>query len=71
MDEKNDWSVSLPTIFFVTAFSFLIFNFVTKILEGSYAPLLFRIALIAGGLGIITLILSRITVTKKQGDTTG
>ncbi|MCX6317674.1 MAG: hypothetical protein NTW29_10305 [Bacteroidetes bacterium] len=43
----------------------------TKILEGSYAPLLFRIALIAGGLGIITLILSRITVTKKQGDTTG
>jgi hypothetical protein len=67
MDEKDSLRLSWPTLFMVTALSFVLFNVIVKLLEGSYSPLLFRIAIIAAILGALSWLGSMIPGGKKTG----
>lgn len=67
MDEKDSWRLSWPALFIVTALSFLLFNVIVKLLEGSYSPLLTRISLVAAALGALSWLGSIIPAGKKTG----
>ena len=70
MDENEKNRLSRTSMFFITAFSSLLFSLVIKMLDGSYPRILISVAAIAfiSGLlnGAIDLVLSRIGKRKKD-----
>lgn len=66
MDEKDSWRLSWPTLFIVTALSFLLFNGVVKLLEGSFSPILTRISLITAIAGVLSWAAGKIPTRKKS-----
>lgn len=66
MDEKDSWRLSWPTLFIVTALSFLLFNGMVKLLEGSFSLLLTRVSIITAIAGILTWLAGKISFRKKN-----
>lgn len=58
---KFSWTV----MFFVTGFSCIVFNFITKFLDGAHSSLLLSIAAVTIALGICSWLINIVSIQSK------
>lgn len=66
MDDKDNWLLTWPALFLVTGASFFLFNLFLRLIDGEFSPLLTKISIAGGCIGMLLLIGSLIRARSTE-----